>query len=223
MIDIEHPYQTGLLELHKLCWHKRSNQEETWLTNWASFHILWRNQWRNATLYHPAFLITRAATFAKSLMLVACLVCITCSTALDVSNFRLTGNSLCGHPACSLRRWGCSGEGAPAPVNYQLINSGSFLLVLVSACKRLLVCGIGGRHCDYGIRKKIQPYFLSLGLIYSTQFSVRRPFMEIIFVIWFSAGWIWCNIVFANSFFSFEQCRSVCSGVSLNVVFQEWL
>lgn len=76
------------------------------------------------------------------------------------------------------------GEGAPAPVNYQLINSGSFLLVLVSACKRLLVCGIGGRHCDYGIRKKkIQPYFPSLGLIYITRLSVRIPFTEIIFVI----------------------------------------
>lgn len=78
-------------------------------------------------------------------MLVACLVCITCSTALDVSNFRLTGDSLCGLPACSLRQWGCSREGAPALVNYQLINTGSFLLVLVSACKRLLVCGIGGK------------------------------------------------------------------------------
>lgn len=95
-----------------------------------------------------------SSNFAKSLMLVACLVCITCSSAVDVSDFRLTGDSLCGHPACSLRQWGCSGEGVPAPVNYQLINSGSFLLVLVSACKRLLVCGIGGRHCDYGIRKK---------------------------------------------------------------------
>lgn len=95
-----------------------------------------------------------SSNFAKSLMLGACLVCITCSSAPDVSNFWLTGDSLCGHPACSLRQWGCSGEGAPAPVNYQLINSGSFLLVLVSACKRLLVCAIGGRHCDYGIRKK---------------------------------------------------------------------
>lgn len=124
-----------------------------------------------------------SSNFAKSSMLVACLVCITCSMALDVSNFRLTGNSLCGCPACSLRQWGCSGEGVPSPVNYQLINSGSFLLVLVSACKRLLVCGIGGRHCDYGIGKKIQQYFLSLGLIYSTKLSVRMQFMEIIFVI----------------------------------------
>lgn len=87
-------------------------------------------------------------------MLAPCLVFITCSSALDVSNFRLTGNSVCGRPACSLRQRGCSEEGAPAPVNYELINSGSFLLVLVSACKRLLVCGIGGRRCDYGIRKK---------------------------------------------------------------------
>lgn len=105
-------------------------------------------------LIRACLLDNPSSNFSKSLMLVACLVCITCSSAPDVSNFRLTGNSLCGHPACSLRQWGCSGEGAPAPVNYQLINSGSFLLVLVSACKRLLVCGIGGRHCDYGIRKK---------------------------------------------------------------------
>lgn len=86
-------------------------------------------------------------------MLVACLVCITCSSALDVSNFSLTGDSLCGCPACSLRQCGCSREGVPLPVNYQLINSGSFLLVLVSACKRLLVCGLVGRCYDYGIKK----------------------------------------------------------------------
>ena len=154
---------------------------------------------------HPpsklAFLITRAATLQKSLMLGACLVRITCSSAPDGSDFRLTGDSLCGHPACSLRRWGCGGEGVPAPVNYQLINSGSFLLVLVSACKRLLVCGIERRHCDYGIRGKkikIQAYFLSLGLIYSTRFSVRMPFLEIIFVIWFSAGYTLQYIVLAN-------------------------
>lgn len=108
--------------------------------------------------------MTCAETFRES----CCLVCITCGSTLDVSDFRLSGDSLCGHHACSLRRWGCSGEAAPAPVNYQLINSGSFLLVLVSACKRLLGCGIGGRHCDYGIRrkKKVQAYFFPVqGLI----------------------------------------------------------
>lgn len=35
----------------------------------------------------------------RFLMLAACLVCITCSSALDVSNFRLAGDSLYGCPA----------------------------------------------------------------------------------------------------------------------------
>lgn len=59
--------------------------------------------------------------FEKSLIFVVCLVCIT-SKALDVSNFRLTGDSLCGHPACSLRQWGCSGEGAQTPVSQLPVN-----------------------------------------------------------------------------------------------------
>lgn len=119
---------------------------------------------------HPPSELPVLMTCAETLKKSCCLVCITCGGALDVSDFRLTGDSLCGHHACSLRRWGCSGEAAPAPVNYQLINSGSFLLVLVSACKRLLVCGIGGRHCDYGIRKKKSTgIFFSQGLIRCTR------------------------------------------------------
>lgn len=137
-------------------------------------------------------------------MLVFSLECITYSSALDTSNFRLTGNSLSGGPACSPRQRGCSAEAAPTPVNYHLINTGSFLLVLVSACKRLLVCGIGGRLCDYGVRKKIQPYFLSLGLIYISQFSVPMQVMKIIFVIWSSADNTAQYIILANSFLLFN-------------------
>lgn len=122
-------------------------EKKMWLTKSVSCYL-------EIPVRQGCLLDNLSRNFEKSLIFVVCLVCITCSKALDVSNFRLTGDSLCGHPACSLRQWGCSGEGAQTPVNYQLINSGSFLLVLVSACKRLLVCGIGGSHCDYGIRKK---------------------------------------------------------------------
>lgn len=122
---------------------KRGEQTQT-----SSFYIpVMKKRHSSSEL---TFLITRGAALQKFLMLVPCLVCITCSGALDVSNFRLTATTLCGCTACSLRQAGV-GAGAPAPVNYQLINSGSFLLVLVSACKRLFVCGIGGRHCDNGV------------------------------------------------------------------------
>lgn len=100
------------------------------------------------------------------------------------------------------------GEGLPAPVNYQLINSGSFLLVLVSACKRLLVCGIGRRHSGYGIRKKKKKkeyFFLSQG------WNIHHPALctyafngaNTLLDIWFPAGFGVQYIVFANSFFFF--------------------
>lgn len=115
--------------------------------------------------------------------------------------------------------------GTPAPVNYQLINSGSFLLVLVSACKRLLVCGIGGRDCDYGIKKKkVQAYFIFLPKMYAIFLNVCH-FIEIVFFIRFffqqaiPVQYKMFPTIFKKK--SFEHSGNVWSGVSRRVIFYE--
>ena len=61
-------------------------------------------------------------------------------------------------------------------------------------------------------KKKVQAYFYSLGLIYSTQFSDCLPFIEIIFFIRFSADYAVQYKAFANIFLSSEWSRNVWSG-----------
>lgn len=144
-------------------------------------------------------------------MLVSCLVCITCSGALDVSNFRLTGNTVCSRTARSLRQrsWGRS------PSTSQLVNRGSFLLLLVSSCKRLWVCGIG-EETDYA---RISHVFSPIGEIYITLFSVYIKFIELIFVIGFSPGFGVQYIVFANSFFLLNSPEMCAQEFLLNSAF----
>ncbi len=84
----------------KLCW-QRSNQDRM-LQNKNLHHFTTMK--KMPLTIRACLLDNLSSNVAKFLMLVPCLVFITCRSALDVSNFRLTGNPLCGHPACSLRQ-----------------------------------------------------------------------------------------------------------------------
>lgn len=60
--------------------------------------------------------------------------------------------------------------------------------------------------------------------VYITLLSVHMQSLELIFVIWFWASFGVQCMLFANSFFSFEQSTNVCSEVSLSAAFfPKWL